>query len=35
MEANGLLVSQVCRENGAPYHSGPDTLTFASCILVD
>jgi predicted metal-binding protein len=35
MEACGLLVSRVCKDNGAPYYSGPDTVTFVSCILID
>ena len=34
MEANGLLVSQVCEASGLPYYYGPRTLTYTSCILL-
>ncbi len=35
MEAFGLLVSEICRRNGAPCYSGADTVTFVSAILID
>jgi predicted metal-binding protein len=35
MEAYGLVVSEVCKRNGAPYYNGPDTVTFSSCMLVE
>lgn len=35
MEANGLLVSQVCEQNGIKYYYGPCTLTYTSCLLFD
>lgn len=34
MEACGLLVSDVCRENGVPYYHGPLTIAYTSCILL-
>jgi predicted metal-binding protein len=33
MEAAGLLVSDVCKQCGAPYYNGKNTTTFISCIL--
>jgi predicted metal-binding protein len=33
MEAFGLMVSDVCRENNIPYYYGPGTLTFVACVL--
>lgn len=33
MEASGLLVNQVCEENGALYNHGENTITFTSCCL--
>lgn len=33
MEAYGLFVTQVCRDNGVPYHHGERTIAFCACIL--
>lgn len=33
MEANGLFVSQVCKDNGVQYYYGPDSICFVSCFL--
>ena len=33
MEAYGLFVTQVCRDNGMPYHHGPKTITYTACVL--
>ena len=33
MEACGLVVADVCRDNGMPYHYGENTITYTSCIL--
>ena len=33
MEACGLLVSEVCKENGMPYYYGRDSISFTSCWL--
>jgi predicted metal-binding protein len=33
MEAMGLVVSDVCRENGLPYYYGTNTLTYVGCVL--
>ena len=33
MEACGLLVSQVCTDNGIKYYYGPNTLAYTSCVL--
>jgi len=33
MEAYGLLVSDVCKQNGLPYYYGPRTMTFTGCFL--
>ena len=33
MEAYGLFVTQVCRDNGAAYHHGPRTITYSACVL--
>ncbi len=33
MEACGLLVSQVCKDNDIPYYYGKDSISFTSCIL--
>jgi predicted metal-binding protein len=33
MEAYGMVVSDVCRDNGLPYYYGPNTLTYVSCAL--
>jgi len=34
MEACGLLVSKVCKDNGLSYNYGPDKIAFISCFLV-
>lgn len=33
MEAYGLFVTQVCRDNGAQYHYGNRTITYTACVL--
>lgn len=33
MEAYGLFVTQVCRDNGLPYHHGEKTITYTACVL--
>jgi len=33
MEGYGLLVSQVCRDNGLAYHYGERTITYTACVL--
>jgi predicted metal-binding protein len=33
MEAYGLFVTQVCRDNGCQYHHGERTITYTACIL--
>lgn len=33
MEAYGLLVSDVCRDNSLAYHHGEKTITYTACIL--
>ena len=33
MEAYGLLVTEVCTRNHAPYYHGPDTITYTACVL--
>ena len=33
MEGYGLFVTQVCRDNGLPYHHGQRTVTYTACIL--
>ena len=35
MEAFGLLVSEVCRQNGIGYYYGPGTISFVSCWLLN
>lgn len=35
MEAYGLMVSQVCKENGLGYNYGENTVTFTSCFLLN
>lgn len=35
MEACGLVVSEVCKENGVAYHHGSLTIAYTSCILFD
>ena len=34
MEANGLLVSDVCKDSGLPYYYGKDTLTYTALVLI-
>jgi predicted metal-binding protein len=34
MEALGMLVSEVCRDNKLPYYYGPNTLTYVGCVLL-
>lgn len=34
MEAFGLVVSDVCRDNGLPYYYGPGTITYTGCYLL-
>ena len=34
MEGFGLFVTQVCRDHGAPYHYGENTITYTACILL-
>ena len=33
MEAYGLFVTQVCRDNGVPYYHGEKTITYTACVL--
>ena len=33
MEASGLFVSQVCKDNHLPYYYGENTVAYTSCIL--
>ena len=33
MEASGLFVSQVCKDNALPYYYGENTVAYCSCIL--
>ena len=33
MEAYGLFVTQVCRDNAIAYHHGPKTITYTACVL--
>lgn len=33
MEAYGLFVTQVCRDNGMAYHHGEKTVTYTACVL--
>jgi predicted metal-binding protein len=34
MEALGMVVSDVCRDNQLPYYYGPNTLTYVGCVLL-
>lgn len=34
MEAFGILVLEVCRENGLPYYYGSDKMAYTSCFLL-
>ena len=33
MEAYGLFVTQVCRDNGLPYYYGEKTIAYTGCVL--
>lgn len=33
MEAYGLFVTQVCRDNGLQYYYGPKTIAYTACVL--
>ncbi|MBE6038833.1 MAG: DUF2284 domain-containing protein [Anaerofustis stercorihominis] len=35
MEALGMIVSDVCRDNDVKYYYGPGTLTYVACVLID
>lgn len=35
MEAYGLFVTQVCRDNGVEYYYGPKTIAYVGCVLLD
>lgn len=35
MEACGLLVSQVCTDNGVPYNYGPRKIAYTGCFLLE
>ncbi len=35
MEAYGMLVTQVCQDNGLAYYYGPCTIAYTSCFLLD
>jgi predicted metal-binding protein len=35
MEAFGMIVSDVCKDNNLPYYYGKNTLTFTGCVLVE
>jgi predicted metal-binding protein len=34
MEAFGMIVSDVCKDNGLSYYYGPNTLTYVGCVLL-
>jgi predicted metal-binding protein len=34
MEALGMIVSDVCKDNKLPYYYGPNTLTYVGCVLL-
>lgn len=34
MEAYGMLVSKVCKDNGLEYNYGPNTVAYTSCFLL-
>lgn len=34
MEAYGMLVTQVCQDNGIAYYYGPGTIAYTSCFLL-
>ena len=35
MESYGMLVNQVCTDNGMKYYYGPCTIAYTSCFLLD
>jgi predicted metal-binding protein len=35
MEALGMIVSDVCKDNHLPYYYGPNTLTYVGCVLIE
>jgi hypothetical protein len=35
MEALGMIVSDVCKDNNLPYYYGPNTLTYVGCVLIE
>jgi predicted metal-binding protein len=35
MEAYGMVVSDVCKENKLPYYYGKDTITYTGCVLLE
>lgn len=35
MESYGMLVTQVCQDNGVDYYYGPGTITYSSCFLLE
>ena len=35
MEAYGLFVTQVCRDNHLKYYYGPKTIAYSACVLFD
>jgi predicted metal-binding protein len=35
MEALGMIISDVCKDNNLPYYYGPNTLTYTGCILFE
>ena len=35
MEAFGMLVLQVCKDNNLTYYYGPDTMAYTSCFLLE
>ena len=34
MEAYGLMVNQVCLDNGLHYNYGPNTIAYTGCFLL-
>ena len=35
MEAYGMLVVQVCKDNHMKYYYGPETIAYTSCFLLE
>ena len=35
MEACGMVVSEVCRQNRLKYYYGPNTIAYVACVLVE